>query len=73
MKLLRINQRNLLYICEYRHLSDEYNLSVYENRVLRRVSGTCKEEVAGGLTILCKDDLQNLHTSPKVRVMNFRG
>jgi hypothetical protein len=38
---------------------------VYENRVLRRIFGPKREEVAGGSKILHKE-LQNLYASPNI-------
>jgi hypothetical protein len=39
---------------------------VFENRVLRRISGPKREEVAGGWRRLCNEELHNLYTSPNI-------
>jgi hypothetical protein len=47
---------------------------VFENRVLRRMFGPKREEVAGGWRRLHNEELHNLHTSPNIiRVINSRG
>jgi alpha-D-ribose 1-methylphosphonate 5-triphosphate synthase subunit PhnG len=49
---------------------DEYILRVPENRVLRRISGPAREEVAGGWRRLHNEELHNLYVSPNIiRVM----
>jgi hypothetical protein len=46
---------------------------VSENRVLRRIFGTTREEVAGGWKRLHNEDLHNIYTPPNtVRVMKSR-
>jgi hypothetical protein len=46
---------------------------VFENRVLRRIFGPKREEVAGGWRRLHNGELHNLHTSPNViRAINSR-
>jgi hypothetical protein len=46
---------------------------VFENRVLRRVSGPKREEVVGVLGKLDNKELHNLYTSPSiVRVIKSR-
>jgi hypothetical protein len=43
---------------------------VFENRVLRRIFGPKREEVAGGWRRLQKEELQYLHSLPNIiRVM----
>jgi hypothetical protein len=39
---------------------------VFENRVLRRIFGRKREEVAGGWRRLHNEELHNLYTSPNV-------
>jgi hypothetical protein len=39
---------------------------VYENRVLKRISGPKREEVAGGWRKLHNGELHNLYPSPNV-------
>jgi hypothetical protein len=46
---------------------------VFENRVLRRIFGTKREEVAGGWRRLYNEELHNLYASPNIiRVMKSR-
>jgi hypothetical protein len=44
-------------------LRDERRLSVFENRVLRRIFGHKREEVAGGWRRLHSEELHNLYAS----------
>jgi hypothetical protein len=39
---------------------------VYENRVLRRISGPKREEVTGGWRRLHKEELHNLYASSNI-------
>jgi hypothetical protein len=39
---------------------------VFENRVLRRIHGSNREEVAGGWRRLHNEELHNLYTSPNI-------
>jgi hypothetical protein len=45
---------------------EEYRLRVYENRLLRRIFRTKREEVAGGWRRLHNEELHNLCTSPNI-------
>jgi hypothetical protein len=46
---------------------------VFENRVLGRIFGTEREEVAGGWRRLHKEELHNLYASPNIiRVIQSR-
>jgi hypothetical protein len=46
---------------------------MFENRVLRRIFGPKKEEVAGGWRRLHNEELHNLYTSPNIiRVIKSR-
>jgi hypothetical protein len=46
---------------------------VFENRVLRRIFGPKREEVAGGWRRLHNEELRNLHTSLNIiRMMKSR-
>jgi hypothetical protein len=47
-------------------LREKHKLSVFENRVLRTVSGPKRDEVTGGLTGLHNEELHNLYTSPSI-------
>jgi hypothetical protein len=46
---------------------------VLKNRVLRKIFGHEREEVAGGLRRLHKEDLRNLYASPIIRVIKSRS
>jgi hypothetical protein len=52
----------VLYGCETWSLilREEHRLRVFENRVLRRIFGPKREEVAGGRRILCNKELHKL-------------
>jgi hypothetical protein len=58
----------VLYECEtWLHtLREEHSLRVSENRVLRRILGPKREEVAGGWRRLHDEELHNLYSSPNV-------
>jgi hypothetical protein len=45
---------------------------VLENRVLRRLFGRKKEEVAGGWRRLHAEELHNIYASPNIRAINSR-
>jgi hypothetical protein len=56
-------------------LREEYRLRVFENQVLRRISGPTREKVAGNWKTLHNEDLHNLYTytSPNIiRVIKSR-
>jgi hypothetical protein len=57
-----------LYGCETWSLTleKEHRLKVFENRVLRRISGPKKDEVIGGWRKLHNEKLQNLCSSPSI-------
>jgi len=44
----------------------EHKLRMFENRLLRRIFGTKREELVGGWRILCIEKLHNLYASPKI-------
>jgi hypothetical protein len=44
-------------------LRDEHRLRVFENRTLRRIFGSQREEVAGGWRRLHNEELHNLYAS----------
>jgi hypothetical protein len=64
----------VLYGCETWCLTlrEEHRLRVSENRVLRRISGPKREEVAGGWRRLHNEELHNLYPSPNIRVIKSR-
>jgi hypothetical protein len=45
---------------------EERRLRVTENRVLRKIFGPKREEVAGGWRRLHNEDLHNLYASPDI-------
>jgi hypothetical protein len=60
----------VLYGCET--VSVTHRLKVFENRVLRRISGHKREEVAGGCRKLRNVEIHNLYSSPNVRIFQSR-
>jgi hypothetical protein len=54
-------------------LTEQHRLRVFENRVLRRITGPKREEGAGGWRRLHNEELHNLYTSPSIiRVISSR-
>jgi hypothetical protein len=54
-------------------LREEHRLRVSENRVLRRIFGPKREEVAGGWRRVHNEELHNLYASPNIiRVIKSR-
>jgi hypothetical protein len=47
-------------------LKEEHRLKVFENRVLRRIYGPKRDEVAGGWRKLHYEELHNLYSSPSI-------
>jgi hypothetical protein len=45
---------------------EEHGLRVFENRVLRRISGPKRDELTGGWRKLHNEKLQNLYSSPSI-------
>jgi hypothetical protein len=58
----------VLYGCETWSLilSEEHTLRVFENRVLRRISGSKKDEVTGQWGRLHNGELHDLYSSPDI-------
>jgi hypothetical protein len=54
-------------------IREEYSLRVFENRVLRRIFGSKREQVAGGWRRLHREELHNFYASPViVKVIKWR-
>jgi PAS domain-containing protein len=47
-------------------LREEHRLRVFGNRMLRRIFGYKREEVAGGWRRLHNEELHNLYASPNI-------
>jgi hypothetical protein len=65
----------VLYGCETWSLTlrEEHRLRVFENRVLRRLLGPKRDEVAGEWRKLHKEDLRDLYSSPSIiRILKSR-
>jgi hypothetical protein len=58
----------VLYGCETWSLTlrEEHRLSVFENRVLRRIFGPKRDEVTGGWRKLHNEELHGLYSSPGI-------
>jgi hypothetical protein len=50
-------------------LREEHRLRVFDSRVLRRIFGPKRKEVAGGWGILHNEELYNLYASPGIIVV----
>jgi hypothetical protein len=57
-----------LYGCETGSLAlrEKHRLRVFENRVLRKISGTKRSEVTGEWRKLHNGELHNLYSSPDI-------
>jgi hypothetical protein len=54
-------------------LREEHSLRVFENRVQRRIFGSKRGEVTGGLRQLHNEELHNLYSSPStIRMITSR-
>jgi hypothetical protein len=72
---IRANQANLISLHSYECCEgrNKQTLRLFENRVLRRISGRKMEEVAGGWRRLHNEELHNLYASPNIiRVIMLR-
>jgi hypothetical protein len=58
----------VLYGCETWSLTlrEKHRLRVFENRVLRRIFGSKRDEVTGGWRKLHNEELHNLYSSPSI-------
>jgi hypothetical protein len=64
----------VLYGCETWSLTlkEEYRLSLFENRVLRRIFGLKRDEVTGEWRKLHNEELCDLYSSPNIiRIINL--
>jgi hypothetical protein len=57
-----------LYGCETWSLAlrEEHRLRIFENRVLRRIFASKRNEVTGGWRKLLNEELHNLYSSPNI-------
>jgi hypothetical protein len=64
-----------LYECETWSLilREEQRVRVFENRVLRRIFGSKRDDVIGGWRKLHKEELHNLYSSPRIVRMIILG
>jgi hypothetical protein len=65
----------VLYGCEIWSLTlrDKHRLRVFENRVLRRIFGTKRDEVTGEWRKLHNEELRDLYSSPSIiRIIGSR-
>jgi hypothetical protein len=58
-----------LYECETWSLTlrEEHGLRAFENRVLRRIFGSKRDEVTGELRKLHNEELRDLYSSPSMK------
>jgi hypothetical protein len=57
----------------YNPEDQDFRLRMFENKVLRRISGSRKKEVAGDQRRLFNEELHSLYSSPNIiRVVNSR-
>jgi hypothetical protein len=58
----------VLYGCETWSLTlrDKHRLTVFENRILRRIFGPKRDELTGVLRKLHNEELHNLYSSPDI-------
>jgi hypothetical protein len=63
----------VLYGCETLSLTlrDAHRLRVFENRLLRRISGPKRDEVTGGSRKLYNEELHKFHSSPYTTIRMF--
>jgi hypothetical protein len=54
-------------------LKEELKLSIFENRVLRRIFGPKRDEMVGGWRKLHNEKLHNLYCSPSIIEVSSQG
>jgi hypothetical protein len=76
---IRIHKIKILSVVLYGYetwsltLREEHRLSVFENRILRRIFEPKRDEVCGGWRKLHYEELHNVYSSPSItRMMNSR-
>jgi len=75
---IKINKTIILFVVLYGYetryltLREGHRLRLFENRVLRRIFGPKREEVAGGQKRLHNKELRNYYGSPNIRVIKSR-
>jgi hypothetical protein len=50
-------------VCDFK---EEHRLRVFENKVLRSISGPTRDEVIGGWRKACNEELHNLYPSSNI-------
>jgi hypothetical protein len=62
------------YGCEtwYLTLTEEHIVRAFENRVLREIFGSKRDETTGGWRKLHNEELHNLYSSPNIRMIKSR-
>jgi hypothetical protein len=53
-------------------LREEHRLRVFENRMLRKIFGTKRDQVTGGWRKLHNEELHNLYSMPSVKSRRMR-
>jgi hypothetical protein len=72
---MRIYKTVILCGCETWSLTlrEEHRLRVFENKVLRKISGTKRDKVTGGWRKLYNEELRDLYSSPSIiRIIKSR-
>jgi hypothetical protein len=54
------------------NLKVEHRMRLFENRMLRKIFRSKREEMIGGWRKLCNVELHNLHTSPNIKLRRIR-